>query len=165
MCGAASPYDYQQQRVFIPRQRIIYLNRPPNLVIPGPYGPQVIRNPNNVIRMPAQMPPPGVPISSMGPGGLIFLPHGIIGIPVMQANAKKNKGINNPDQIFEEIDLTEDILEKSESKECSICLDDFKVGDKICYLPCFHFYHAECIKKWVHNSNKCPVCNYEMKFN
>ena len=162
MCGAASSYDYNDN-VFVPRQRVIYLNRPPNLVIPGPFGPQaVIRNPNNIIRMPVI---PG-PMPPLGPGRVIILPHGPNNqIFIVQQNQKKEKGIKNPDQIFEEIDLTEDILSKSESKECSICLDDFKVGDKICYLPCFHFYHANCIKEWVHNSNKCPLCNFEMKFN
>ena len=52
---------------------------------------------------------------------------------------------------------------KGEQKNCSICLEDFVVGDKIIYLPCFHYYHANCIEKWTQSSDKCPLCNIEIK--
>ena len=58
-----------------------------------------------------------------------------------------------------EIEINEDFLNKNTIKECIICLEEFKVGDKICYLPCFHFFHSDCIKKWIDESKKCPVCN------
>jgi len=64
---------------------------------------------------------------------------------------------------LEEIEITE------EDKTCSICLEDFKIGDKCIQLPCKdhkHLFHNEkdnCmgIKKWLQRSNTCPVCRTE----
>ena len=66
--------------------------------------------------------------------------------------------------VLDEKEITQSILEKGEQKNCSICLEDFVVGDKIIYLPCFHYYHSKCIDTWVKNSDKCPLCNNEIKF-
>lgn len=33
----------------------------------------------------------------------------------------------------------------SDEYECTICLEDFQTGQNIRYLPCMHYYHAECI--------------------
>ena len=49
-------------------------------------------------------------------------------------------------------------------KECSICLEEYSLEEKICYLPCFHYFHSECIKNWTKKSNRCPLCNNEIKF-
>ena len=70
--------------------------------------------------------------------------------------------ISNLREIFGEIKLTNSILDKNEQKKCSICLEDFEVGTKIIYLPCFHFYHSKCIEQWVKNSDKCPLCKNEI---
>ena len=88
-----------------------------------------------------------------------FGPHGPIIVP-----KKKKKVINNLREILDEKEITQSILEKGEQKNCSICLEDFVVGDKIIYLPCFHYYHSKCIDTWVKNSDKCPLCNNEIKF-
>jgi len=42
--------------------------------------------------------------------------------------------------------------------ECSICLEEFKVGDTIITLPCNHIYHKKCIEIWAENNNNCPLC-------
>ena len=52
---------------------------------------------------------------------------------------------------------------KNESN-CPICLDKYKIESKIAYLPCFHFYHSKCIKKWLKYSKKCPLCKKEFDF-
>ena len=43
-------------------------------------------------------------------------------------------------------------------KECSVCLDEFKVGDIFGKLPCKHMFHEACIKKWFEQNNSCPIC-------
>ena len=51
-------------------------------------------------------------------------------------------------------------------QECTICLEEFKNGDNITRIPlCEHFFHPNCIKKWLNRqnknneNNKCPLCN------
>ncbi|KAJ1982351.1 hypothetical protein H4R35_000304 [Dimargaris xerosporica] len=45
-----------------------------------------------------------------------------------------------------------------ETKECSICRDDFNVGENVVRLPCKHFFHDPCIKQWLRTNGTCPIC-------
>lgn len=41
---------------------------------------------------------------------------------------------------------------------CSICTDDFKVGEDVRVLPCNHQFHPACIDPWLINvSGTCPL--------
>ena len=75
----------------------------------------------------------------------------------------KSKGINNLN-LLEESKINDETIFKNENKQCPICLDNYKIGDKISYLPCFHLYHYKCIKKWLKCSKKCPLCKKEVNF-
>lgn len=46
------------------------------------------------------------------------------------------------------------------SSSCSICLEDFEVGEKVRLLPrCQHFYHTECVLPWLtERQGCCPMC-------
>ncbi|KAK3605279.1 hypothetical protein CHS0354_001396 [Potamilus streckersoni] len=48
-------------------------------------------------------------------------------------------------------------------KQCSICLTEFKSGEKILLLPCEHEFHADCIPKWLKRNATCPICRHEVK--
>lgn len=48
------------------------------------------------------------------------------------------------------------------NKSCVICLENFKTGERYMTLPCFHFFHEKCAKKWLKKSNKCPICLLEI---
>ena len=74
----------------------------------------------------------------------------------------KSKGINNLN-LLNESKINDESFVKNENKNCAICLDDYKIGDKITYLPCFHLYHSKCIKKWLKCSKKCPLCKKVVK--
>lgn len=41
---------------------------------------------------------------------------------------------------------------------CSICIVDYKNGDKLRCLPCFHRFHQKCIDEWLIIKNECPLC-------
>lgn len=41
---------------------------------------------------------------------------------------------------------------------CSICMARYEVGDEIGTLPCLHMFHNGCIKRWLIQSNTCPIC-------
>lgn len=44
------------------------------------------------------------------------------------------------------------------SRECSICLESFVVGDELIRLPCGHRYHFCCLDPWVRTCGDCPYC-------
>lgn len=63
--------------------------------------------------------------------------------------------------------LKETIIDQ-ENITCSICLEEFKKGDKCIKLPCSnpHYFHASnenCpgIIEWLNKSNTCPLCRTE----
>ena len=65
---------------------------------------------------------------------------------------------------LEKVEIKKEILDKIDIKQCNICLDEYKIGDEISYLPCFHYFHYNCIKDWILKSEKCPLCNSIIKF-
>ena len=141
-------------RVYYPNRRIIVVNRPNAILIPQSNIPPHF--------MPVPMNPYPRVIISPSPN----MPNRIIINPIpLQPNQmhQQKRTIPNLKEIFGETDLTQNMLDKREQKKCSICLEDFEVGTKIIYLPCFHYYHAQCIETWVKNSDKCPLCNIEIK--
>ena len=83
-------------------------------------------------------------------------------------NINDNNKINNENEkileLLQDMKLTKEILEKIENKQCLICLENYIVEENLCYLPCFHLFHSDCIKAWIKKSNKCPLCKNIIKF-
>lgn len=48
------------------------------------------------------------------------------------------------------------------ARKCVVCLDEYKDGDVLLRLPCFHEMHNDCIVGYLrsHNGGKCPVCRH-----
>jgi len=47
---------------------------------------------------------------------------------------------------------------------CSICLEEFEVGEKLLKLPCNHYFHPNCIKPWLtERQPTCPLCKANVK--
>jgi hypothetical protein len=46
------------------------------------------------------------------------------------------------------------------NNECSICLNNFEMGEMLISLPCHqrHSFHANCIREWLQHDAKCPLC-------
>jgi hypothetical protein len=47
---------------------------------------------------------------------------------------------------------------KESCQACVICYQDWKTGENVKTLPCFHYYHADCINQWLHCKPSCPMC-------
>ena len=47
---------------------------------------------------------------------------------------------------------------------CAICLEDMVTGNDVYFLPCFHCFHKDCLKKWMDNKDKCPKCNLKVDY-
>ncbi|XP_057826089.2 RING-H2 finger protein ATL39-like [Cryptomeria japonica] len=52
-----------------------------------------------------------------------------------------------------------DELCSSGDLECTVCLEQFKDGDKYLLMPsCRHCFHLECTDAWISKNAICPVC-------
>jgi len=47
--------------------------------------------------------------------------------------------------------------------DCAICKDEYSLNEKVVQLPCQHFFHSECIVRWLKMHNQCPVCRFEVE--
>ncbi|KAL4567050.1 hypothetical protein LXL04_022621 [Taraxacum kok-saghyz] len=53
-----------------------------------------------------------------------------------------------------------DVLGNNSSKDCAICLDEFKGEDEIrCLTNCKHMFHLNCLDRWMDQiQDTCPLC-------
>lgn len=50
-----------------------------------------------------------------------------------------------------------------EAPGCSICTEDFQMGEDLRVLPCDHKFHPPCIDPWLLNvSGTCPLCRIDL---
>eukprot|EP00741_Cyanophora_paradoxa_P019595 tig00021133_g18916.t1 len=47
---------------------------------------------------------------------------------------------------------------EEDRKRCPVCCEDYSVGATVRTLPCLHFYHSECIDRWLGDHRDCPIC-------
>uniref|UniRef100_A0A2P2KQB5 NEP1-interacting protein-like 1 isoform X1 n=1 Tax=Rhizophora mucronata TaxID=61149 RepID=A0A2P2KQB5_RHIMU len=50
-----------------------------------------------------------------------------------------------------------------EKASCSVCLQDFQLGETVRSLPhCHHMFHLPCIDKWLLRHASCPLCRSDL---
>lgn len=49
---------------------------------------------------------------------------------------------------------------------CTICLETTKDGglSAVYRLPCSHWFHKICLRKWLERNNNCPNCRHVVNF-
>ena len=90
----------------------------------------------------------------------IFL---LIGFPILVFYFKKNSK-----KFYEVFGLDPEIIDsiptipadEQHCKSCVICTMDIKLGEEILILNCpgRHFFHGNCIKRWLKSKVNCPMC-------
>jgi E3 ubiquitin-protein ligase DOA10 len=50
-------------------------------------------------------------------------------------------------------------------QNCLVCLSEYEKGDEVRTMPCLHYFHKDCIDKWLGKSNNCPICKFDIKKN
>ena len=86
---------------------------------------------------------------------------------IFQSIMNRMRNHENPtdQQILDELPETqiEDVTKLDpEKKNCVICLEDFKNGDKATVLPCIHLFHTPCVQNWLKTQNCCPICKFKL---
>uniref|UniRef100_A0A7N0SV54 RING-type E3 ubiquitin transferase n=1 Tax=Kalanchoe fedtschenkoi TaxID=63787 RepID=A0A7N0SV54_KALFE len=51
-----------------------------------------------------------------------------------------------------------DDSECQDDTRCSICQEEYVIGDEMGRLHCKHMYHVDCIDQWLRQKNWCPIC-------
>jgi hypothetical protein len=48
--------------------------------------------------------------------------------------------------------------------ECLVCSEPFAEAERVLLLPCLHWYHAACIRRWLLEfSASCPLCRKQLR--
>ena len=84
---------------------------------------------------------------------------------------KLNKELNDKYNIIKDdlpipfkLDKTKyEKLGKSNNDKCLICLEVYKIGNQVLYLPCSHLFHSTCIMRWLLKDSKCPICKKDYR--
>ena len=61
--------------------------------------------------------------------------------------------------------LPEDVYlasDKANQEDTCFCGNEYVNKDKICRLPCLHFFHTKCIHEWLLRKKTCPICTHEV---
>jgi len=45
---------------------------------------------------------------------------------------------------------------------CTFCLDEMKIGEELCRLPCMHTFHRRCVYAWLERDRRCMLCRLDV---
>ncbi|KAI1798881.1 hypothetical protein F4811DRAFT_566061 [Daldinia bambusicola] len=80
---------------------------------------------------------------------------------LMEANPQSNAPAPASEEAIAKLPkkkLDEAMLGPELKGECTICIDEVKVGDEAVVLPCKHWFHEQCVVLWLKQHNTCPIC-------
>ncbi|KAF9874802.1 putative ankyrin repeat protein [Colletotrichum karsti] len=80
---------------------------------------------------------------------------------LMEQNPQSNAAPPATDDALSKLErkkVDEKMLGPEGKAECTICIDDFNLGDDATVLPCKHWFHDQCVVMWLKEHNTCPIC-------
>ncbi|KAL2516909.1 RING/U-box superfamily protein [Abeliophyllum distichum] len=90
-------------------------------------------------------------------------------LPTYKFKMKKNKNSNdkesNPgagDGGVVAAGTEKERVISGEDAVCCICLARYVNNDELRELPCSHFFHKECVDKWLKINSSCPLCKADV---
>ncbi|KAF8110849.1 hypothetical protein N665_0078s0043 [Sinapis alba] len=54
--------------------------------------------------------------------------------------------------------ITNSPCDHKEDAKCSICQEEYTIGDEVGRLHCEHTYHLKCVQEWLRMKSWCPIC-------
>ncbi|CAL5096810.1 unnamed protein product [Urochloa decumbens] len=67
-----------------------------------------------------------------------------------------------PSQLFLLLRIMQNLLVSFGWQVCCICLARYVDNDELRLLPCGHFFHKDCVDKWLKINALCPLCKAEL---
>ncbi|EYU29255.1 hypothetical protein ABFS82_05G129400 [Erythranthe guttata] len=89
-------------------------------------------------------------------------PESINSLPTYKFKAKKNKSGNDKEGGIVAAGTEKERVISEEDAVCCICLAKYANNDELRELPCSHFFHKECVDKWLKINASCPLCKAEV---
>ena len=43
-------------------------------------------------------------------------------------------------------------------ERCSVCLEEYRVGQSLRVMACLHRFHGSCLDEWLFSKASCPNC-------
>ena len=83
---------------------------------------------------------------------------------LVQLAIPRTPSVGVPNQVINRFPCTtySDFEMKLGENSCAICMEAYHLTDIMRTLPCFHFFHRQCIDRWFRLSQQCPTCKYEI---
>ncbi|XP_008183101.1 E3 ubiquitin-protein ligase RNF126 isoform X2 [Acyrthosiphon pisum] len=66
------------------------------------------------------------------------------------------KVANDDTDLLTTIHITQKQIDKR--LQCTVCLDEYELGEEAIKLTCSHIFHEKCITHWIIMHGTCPVC-------
>ncbi|KAK2651399.1 hypothetical protein Ddye_011255 [Dipteronia dyeriana] len=89
-------------------------------------------------------------------------------LPTYKFNSKKNGNADNQDNAGAgeggvlALGTDKERVISGEDAVCCICLARYADNDELRELSCLHFFHVECVDKWLKINASCPLCKTEV---
>jgi hypothetical protein len=87
---------------------------------------------------------------------------------LMEANPPSNAAPPATDEGLKNLTrkpVDKEMLGADAKAECTICIDEMKLGETVIYLPCKHWFHEDCVVLWLKEHNTCPICRTPIEKN
>lgn len=87
---------------------------------------------------------------------------------LMEANPPSNAAPPATDEALKNLTrkpVDKEMLGADAKAECTICIDEMKLGETVVYLPCKHWFHEDCVVLWLKEHNTCPICRTPIEKN
>lgn len=93
----------------------------------------------------------------------------ISSLPTYKFKVRKNKSSNNKESSsgageggIVAAGTEKERLISGEDAVCCICLAKYVHNDELRELPCSHFFHKDCVDKWLKINALCPLCKTDV---
>ncbi|XP_074651445.1 E3 ubiquitin-protein ligase RNF115-like isoform X2 [Tubulanus polymorphus] len=112
--------------------------------------------------------PDGFPVGMFqlhaSPGDYAWGAEGLDAIVTHLLNQLEGQGVppatKNQIDDLPRVSISQEQVEKT--LQCTVCMEDFKLGENVRKLPCDHYYHTDCIVPWLERHGSCPICRKDL---